>query len=128
VTADPHCVKIRLREGDTYKRLHPAVEFFVLELTGPANETIYARIDDGPSPWVVEIAHFEVVDDRMPSNWRVRFGTTHTKNWVHIAPEPWLRPGFWEDFFGGRFDEHPGTLGAQAEYARERGVMLDELG
>lgn len=69
-----------------------------------------------------------MVDNRIPSSWRVKFGTTSEKNWLKIAPESWLRPGFWEDFYGERFDEHPGTLDAQADYAREVEVMLSELG
>jgi hypothetical protein len=133
-------MKIRLRPGEAYKRLNPGDEYLVLELEGPAyvlepdrpdhEMTIHARIDrDGSSsPELVDTARFEVVDNRMPSNWRVRLGSTHKANWLHIAPEPWLRPGFWEDFFGERFDAHPGTLDAQAEYALELQIMLDELG
>ncbi len=103
----------------------------MLELAGPAYEgAIQARIDpDGrSSPYLVNIARFEVVDDRIPSNWRVRLGTPNTANRLTIAPASWLRDGFWEHFFGEYFDERPGTLDAQADYARELEIMLGELG
>jgi hypothetical protein len=58
----------------------------------------------------------------------VRFGTQHAPNRLTIAPEPWLRPGFWEHSFGEYFDELPGTLDARADYARELEVMLNEAG
>jgi hypothetical protein len=133
-------VKIRLRPGETYKSISPSEAHFVLDLAGPAyvlepdrsadEMTMLARIDPErrSSPELVDIARFEVVDARMPSTWRVRLGSQHRANWLYIAPEPWLRPRFWEDFFGERFDEHPGTLDAQAEYARELQLMLEELG
>lgn len=50
--------------------------------------------DEGPTWWPMEM--FESVSTRIPSNWIAQLRQDGS---LHLAPESWLQPGFWEDFF-----------------------------
>jgi len=70
--------------------------------------------------WPVEM--FEVVSDHIPSSWRVAIEHTPDYVYMHIDPESWLRPGFWDEFLAEGFNE--ANLAFQDEIDR----MLAEEG
>jgi hypothetical protein len=53
--------------------------------------------------WPVEM--FEVVSAHIPSSWRVAIEHTADYVFMQIDPEPWLRPGFWDDLWAEGFNE-----------------------
>lgn len=71
------------------------------------------------SPILRDSSCFEVVSGAVPSNWRV---AVDTEGRVEIAPEPWLRREFWEEFF----DSSDASLAAREDFERELAVILDE--
>jgi hypothetical protein len=64
-------------------------------------------------------AMFERVSTRIPSNWVVQLWTDGS---LHLAPEPWLRPGFYEGYVDG---ERNGPA-ARAIFDRELAIIIDE--
>jgi hypothetical protein len=69
-----------------------------------------ALIDGGPSTVLLQLLHshgerswypaamFEAVSTRVPRNWVVRLLPDGS---LHLAPEAWLRPGFFEGVVDG---------------------------
>jgi len=54
--------------------------------------------DDGASLGWFDADHFMTVDNNIPATWAARV----TENGVlELAPEAWLRDGFWEAFYDG---------------------------
>jgi hypothetical protein len=42
---------------------------------------------------------FDLVSTEIPPNWRVSVGTAGIAGAIEIAPEAWLEPGFYEDYW-----------------------------
>jgi hypothetical protein len=72
-----------------------------------------------PAQWSSEM--FEVLSNDIPSNWRAEITETGA---IRLEPEPWLRPGFWQDLI----DWSPLSEAATIDYERELQVMLAEAG
>jgi hypothetical protein len=56
--------------------------------------TLQALHPDGEARWW-PADMFETSDTTIPSNWVTQLWPDGT---LHIAPEPWLRPGFWIEY------------------------------
>lgn len=67
-----------------------------------------------PTWWPAEM--FETVSNRIPSNWTIQLWDDGS---LHLAPDDWLQPGFWEACFDGELE-------AVAAYRRERAVIVEE--
>ena len=50
-----------------------------------------------PSPALFDASQFEIVDHRLPSNWR--FWSGPNADYFKLSPQQWQRCGFWEDYF-----------------------------
>jgi hypothetical protein len=73
-------------------------------------------VDGGPSWWPAEM--FITTSSRIASNWTIQVWDDGS---IHIAPDAWLRPGFWEEFFNNQ------RLGPAADtFRRELEVILRE--
>jgi len=76
----------------------------------------YVRIvGDEPVPALFPLEMFEIVQNTIPPSWVV---TSPREQCISIAPEPWTRAGFWEDFFDGA----PAAL---ASFSAERNKIID---
>jgi hypothetical protein len=70
--------------------------------------------DDGPSWWPIEM--FVTLSSSIPPNWTVQLRPDVS---LHIAPESWLRDGFWEDYF-----DNPRNGKAAQTFSRETEVII----
>ncbi len=52
--------------------------------------------DDCITPALHDIRNFEIVSPVLPSNWILRYAANGT---FELAPESWMRTGFWEKYF-----------------------------
>jgi hypothetical protein len=92
---------------DHHEDMHVGDEYLVADIVlEPDARTL--RIFTGAvnaevSLWPVEM--FEPVSDRIPSSWRTRIDASSGAVYMTIEPEPWLRPGFWDDFWAEGFNE-----------------------
>ena len=58
---------------------------------------------------------FEMTSSKIPPSWIIWW----RKNGLfELAPEPWTRPGFWEDFYDGKPE-------ARRIFEEERGKIID---
>lgn len=73
-----------------------------------------------PAMWPASM--FEMVSGGIPASWRIRLGARGSPGYLQIAPESWLRDGFWDDLF----DWSPGSAEAFENYRREVELMLAE--
>lgn len=64
---------------------------------------------------------FDLVSTDVPSNWRIRVGAAGKPGAIDIAPEPWLEPGFLEDYWS---DEPDRARLAEETFLRELDVIL----
>jgi hypothetical protein len=78
--------------------------------------------DTGMPAWLPS-SEFDLVADEIPSTWRIRLGASASPNEIHIAPQPWLETGFYEDLWG---DGDTRAIIAQEVFAREMEVILSE--
>jgi hypothetical protein len=94
--------KILLTDG-TETTQHPALsvgaKYLVLGfLLGSSRRLV--RVRDGygtPSMWPIEA--FEVASDTIPSNWCGSISAVDGETYLSIGPRPFMRPGFWDDYF-----------------------------
>ncbi len=76
--------------------------------------------DDTHLPAMWPASMFELVSGEIPASWRIRLGAGGSAGFLQIAPESWLRDGFWDDLF----DWSPTTEEAFESYRREIEIML----
>jgi hypothetical protein len=75
------------------------------------------QVFDGPgTPTWWPTAMFHTISSDIPSNWTIQLWEDGS---LHLAPEDWLRPGFWEECFDGNPE-------AVTAFKREREVILRE--
>ncbi|HEX9695412.1 MAG TPA: hypothetical protein VGB64_03755 [Actinomycetota bacterium] len=95
-------------------------EYPVLAIDVLPDKRVLFRIesaDDG-TPALFDAEMFVTTSTEIPGNWRARVEEGGS---LQLAPEPWLRLGFWDDFF----DRKPEAL---ETYERERAVILRDKG
>lgn len=89
-------------------------EYLVLEINSYPERTAWFRIlADGGLPELLPATMFETIAQQLPSNWAVSV----TDGFLKMGPAPWLRVGFWEEFFDGRVE-------AVSEYRSQLDLML----
>ena len=74
--------------------------YTVLEVYTNSKGQVDFRIEDEdelPSPIIVNERQFEIVDNKIPSNWKIYVDTKY--GGIILSTEDWLKPYFWEDFF-----------------------------
>jgi hypothetical protein len=100
-------------------------EYVVLSVQASPRQGVHFRIvdDDGSSPGLYEAEKFDLVSDSVPSNWRIAVGVGGSAAAFELAPEAWLEPRFWLDFFG---DGDMAAVAAQEVFERERAVIVAE--
>ena len=97
-------------EDSDRSELRIGSEYVVIEMSGSLIGRIDVRVSldrygGWATPVLIPARAFETTDGTIPSNWSIRI-TDEPKGIPHfvLAPTPWLRVGFWEDFFDGRSD------------------------
>jgi hypothetical protein len=90
----------RIRE-DRSQWLSIGTLYHVLEIYLDSRGRLLLRLvgDDGLTPALHSTENFELVSPIIPANWALYFDS---KGVFQIAPEAWIRPGFWEDYFDGK--------------------------
>lgn len=74
--------------------------YTVLEVYTNSKGLVDFRIedeDDWTSPIIVNERQFEIVDNKIPDNWRIYVDKKY--GGIILSTETWLKPEFWEDFF-----------------------------
>lgn len=79
-------------------------DYVVLEISCSPKGEIYIRIisDDEYTPALFDITQFDVISNKLPSNWVV---VQNEYGEILFRPESWSRFGFWEDFFDRELPE-----------------------
>lgn len=100
-------------------------EYVVLAVEASPSEGVRFRIldDRGSTPGLHYAAEFDLVSDNVPSNWRIAVGVGGSSAAFELAPEPWLQPTYWVDFFG---DGDAATIAARDAFQRELAVIVRE--
>ena len=104
---------------DSSSWLTKGKEYIILELEIDAGKDILYRLvgdNSDQSPGLYDSRQFEVVSEKLPSNWiihQVKSGL------LNIGPKPWQEPGFWEDCY----DHDPKALEI---YKREARIIYEE--
>ncbi|GKS77990.1 hypothetical protein AVME950_23860 [Acidovorax sp. SUPP950] len=104
-------MKVRLREGVNVQEnglngwIFAEKIYPVISIEQYSSEEIGFRVvsEDSEQPVVFKASFFDIVDNIFPVNWRilaVQFG------FVHLGPEEFGRPFFWEHYF----DKDPEVL------------------
>jgi hypothetical protein len=96
-------------------------EFVVLSALidgGPSTVLLQLLHSDGDRSWY-PAAMFETVSTKIPSNWVVQLRPDGS---LHLAPEAWLQPGFFEGVVDGERDGRA----ARAILERELAIIVDE--
>jgi hypothetical protein len=93
--------------------------YTVLEiLVRPGHYILFRLIsDDANTPALFDSRQFEIVSNKIPSNW---VAVLHEQE-LHITPEKWLIPGFWEDYFDG-------VAEATKNFEEEKRLIIKEAG
>lgn len=77
----------------------------VLAMAMSENGVIEYRLiaDDDYTPALFKANQFKIVCPVLPSNW---IASRESKSYFELAPESWLRTGFWEEYF----DREPSAI------------------
>lgn len=96
-------------------------EYLVLAVSVLPERGVMFRIvaDDGHSPMLFKARQFAVTVTDVPSIWKVR---GDDDGGLEFGPDPWLRPGFWEDYFDGLPDASADFEAAKASIINEAGL------
>ena len=79
----------------TLGKIYTVLEIFV---GGGCEISFRILTDDRNSPGLQPASQFEIVSTHVPREWQINFVSgSH----LEMAPGPWLRDGFWEDYFNG---------------------------
>lgn len=91
-------------------------EYLVLAIDVEPGRHVWLRIESeaGGTPALFDAEMFLTTSSELPSSWRARVGEGGS---LQLAPEPWLRPGFWEEFF----DRAPEAVEI---YEKERALVV----
>jgi hypothetical protein len=88
--------------------LETAGEYVVIEMSGDLPGRVDVRValyryGGLATPALIPARVFETTDGTIPSNWSVKI-TDEPNGIPHfvLGPTPWLRVGFWEDYFDDR--------------------------
>ena len=94
-------------------------EYLVLEVTADAADRVLLRLigDDRTVPGLHEAGLFATVSSTVPSTWTA---AVHDGGRLHLGPERWRSPGFWERYF----DYEPEAV---AVFREELDSILSEL-
>lgn len=91
-------------------------EYVVLSVDVDVDRRVWIRVEseEAGTPVMFDAEMFHTTSTKLPDNWR---GQVDEGGSLRLAPGPWLRLGFWEDFFDGVPD-------AVEAYEKERAVIL----
>ena len=91
----------------------------VITLLADPSQGIKVRIISEQGPWrpiVVPLRAFQIANNDIPPNWVVKIIKGSA---LDFAPEQWMTPGFWEQFFDG-------DIGARQIYEMELALILNQ--
>ncbi len=54
--------------------------------------------DDGYTPGIYEASQFKILSNKLALSWVCNY---EDGVYFELAPKPWIRSGFWEDYFDG---------------------------
>jgi len=74
--------------------------YLVLSVYAFVGRDLMLRVigDSDNTPILVTARQFATVCNEVPSNWRAIIDDDGS---FRLTPEPWSKPGFWEDYFNG---------------------------
>lgn len=100
-------------------------DYVVVAIIATAGEYHHLMLldDQTHQPTVYPSSHFDLVSDEVPSAWKVRVGGTGNPGHLMVAPQEWLEPGFFENYWG---DGGAATIAARAAFDREVEAILAE--
>jgi hypothetical protein len=113
---------------------HPSVsvgkEYVVLAMEAIPGRGMFLRVleniavDRGHALYAIlwPAAMFEVVSSRVSARWCVKITIIGGGGHVEIAPDTWLRDGFWDDVI----EDSPMSEAAREEYQQEIIALLSE--
>ena len=93
--------------------------YIVLEVEiYPGKEVLYRLVGDNSdeSPGLYDSKQFEIVSDKIPTNWKI---TQLKSGTLNLGPVKWQKLGFWENCYDGELD-------ALEIYKREARIIVDE--
>ncbi len=88
--------------------------YTVLSISIDQEGVRFRVVGDEKTPALLRREMFEVVDGSIPGSWIVY---SPGSGFLELAPEPWTRVGFWDQFFDGKAD-------AVASFNEERNRIL----
>lgn len=104
---------IKLFNGLTIGRI-----YHVLEVSyGPEFGLLFRFLGDHKIPALYDYKLFELVSNKIPEEWCVKFKTDSI---FELTPKDWERDSFWEDYFNGE----PEAVKIFLEVARK--IVADE--
>jgi hypothetical protein len=75
---------------------------YVVLSVGISKREMFVRLNGNDlSPGLFSIDNFEIIDNSLPSNWRI----DNDNGFVTLAPEKWQVSGFWERFYDDEIKE-----------------------
>jgi hypothetical protein len=95
-------------------------EYVVLAVDVEAGRRVWLRIqsEEAGTPALFDAEMFMTTSTEIPASWRARVDEGGS---LQLAPEPWLRSGFWDEFF----DRVPEAVEV---YERERAFIVADDG
>ena len=118
------------RELAQHPSVRVGVDYLALDIRVTPQGQWMRILDDemkpgGPVIWAVEM--FEIRSPRISSNWAATIRRPEGGGWsLYLAPRPWLRRGFWDDYFDRPWEGAGATFDAAvAEMAAEEGLPPD---
>lgn len=91
--------------------------YHVLSISIEPRRSLFRLVAEGESPALFDPEMFEIVSSVIPESWII---VSHTPGCLSIAPKPWTRVGFWQEYF----DRKPEAL-KSFEVERQRIVAVD---
>jgi hypothetical protein len=88
----------------------------VICLSGKPNFRIISDLDPFETPALYNSDQFLTTSTLIPSNWKIQ---SDEHGGITIAPQKWLRPGFWEDYF----NQDPQAI---KEFEEEKNIIYKE--
>ena len=113
-------VKLKNDSREKYKSwLRVEDHYDVLEVTFRKNESsdyrIFSQLEQ--SPILCEVDDFEVIESRIPSNWRIF--SDECNGLFTLTPPAWNEMGFWVKYFDGEQE-------AEEIFDREFTIIINE--
>jgi hypothetical protein len=109
--------------GEAVSQLTDGAEYLVISVLafgrGDNPKILLHVIDDDRGPGWWPSTMFVTTSSRIPPNWVAR---VDEEGDLHLAPEQWLRRGFWPEFYGDTGDSDS-QAAARSTFVRELDVI-----